>query len=328
MCIADVTSEGKEVEKVEATPVGEPEAQTVRRKTRLEKEAECFAGHASQVRKYSQSPRSPNEKKKTNDFSNPAEMEEADMGDKKEDLGYMRFLSGEAKLKMQVTRNFDAILDHKRKRIEETSKPIDLFYRKCRKQFDSADQDLIDKAERYFETKLDAADRWAEYETDPEVLRLISFCEWAKKRGGVEAFGAMKDIRKDEVGASAAEKKKPYWKRTYQFAGQDVKLETKFIESKVLEASYVADGNAAAYLDHKRGALFPRGKLGDRLIESMPAKQKRIALANQIETKGKIVPTGPIYKSEIEKTEEKQHNLLMVFKSICEGIRTETKGLG
>ena len=46
-----------DVEKAEETPGGELEAGAARRKTRAqvraEKEAEMFAGHASQVRKYS-----------------------------------------------------------------------------------------------------------------------------------------------------------------------------------------------------------------------------------------------------------------------------------
>ena len=40
--------------------------------------------------------------------------------------------------------------------------------------------DLIDKAERHFELKLKSSDRWAQFDTDPEILKLMEFCDWAK----------------------------------------------------------------------------------------------------------------------------------------------------
>ena len=86
------------------------------------------------------------------------------------------------------------------------SKPLEMYYAERKKHFDSTDQDLIDKAERYFESKLESFDRWAEYETDPEILRLIKFCNWAKLRGGLDAFSNMKNVNKSNMDVNDTEK--------------------------------------------------------------------------------------------------------------------------
>ena len=54
-------------------------------------------------------------------------------------------------------------MEYKNQRIDETSKPIKQFFTDRPKEFDSLDQDLIDKAERHYERKLKNVDRWAEY---------------------------------------------------------------------------------------------------------------------------------------------------------------------
>ena len=74
------------------------------------------------------------------------------------------------------------------------SQPLKTYYAERWKNFDSTDQDLVDKAERHFESKLQAFDKWAEYDTDPEILKLMEFCNWAKMRGGLAAFAQMKDV--------------------------------------------------------------------------------------------------------------------------------------
>ena len=51
----------------------------------------------------------------------------------------MQFITGPARLQMQVTRNYESIMDHKKQRIEETSQPIKLFYAERFKNFNSED---------------------------------------------------------------------------------------------------------------------------------------------------------------------------------------------
>ena len=69
---------------------------------------------------------------------------------------------------------------YKNQRIEDTSEALRVYYADRPQQFDSNDQDLVDKAERHYEHKLNSMDRWADYRTDPEVAKLMDFVTWAK----------------------------------------------------------------------------------------------------------------------------------------------------
>ena len=215
---------------------------------------------------------------------------------------------------------------YKNQRIDETSKPITQFFADRPKEFDSHDQDLIDKAERHYEQKLKNVDRWAEYRTDPAVSKLMDFVTWAKSRGGLSAFASMKDIHQSDMQTDNTDQNVPYWKRTYNFKGHDVTLEKKFIEGKIIQASHVCAANPGAYLDHKQNALFPRGKMGDKLISTMPLKLRR-QYQDTIERapKRKMDHTsGPFYVSDIQRMEDKQRDLLQVFKKICEAVRKDS----
>ena len=44
----------------------------------------------------------------------------------------------------------------------------------------------------------------------------------------------MKEIGDSKINKEEKDINKPYWKRTYNFAGHEVKLDKKFIESNVI----------------------------------------------------------------------------------------------
>ena len=169
-------------------------------RTRLTLTSKIDIGHPSQSRNYTKSPRSP---------SVPDEMlpslENMEKKVDEKDQGFLRFITGEARRQYNITQNFDEIMAYKNQRIEDTSEALRVYYADRPQQFDSNDQDLVDKAERHYEHKLNSMDRWADYKTDPEVAKLMDFVTWAKSRGGLSAFASMKSIHKSDMKADEGE---------------------------------------------------------------------------------------------------------------------------
>ena len=118
----------------------------------------------------------------------------------------------------------------------------------------------------------------------------------------------MKNIQKSDMKTSEQEQNIPYWKRTYNFKGHEVKLKKEFIEGKIIQASHVCAANPGAYLDHKQNSLFPKGKMGDRLITNMPLKLRRQYQETLAHSPPKKLDhtAGPFYKSDMQKIEDEQ----------------------
>ena len=93
-----------------------------------------YSKHPSQLRKYTRSPRSPNNEADLEVFD---EFDTPNVG-KKEDLGYMRFITDKhARLQLQISRNMDQIMEYKNSRIDEMAKPLQLYYTERMQHFDS-----------------------------------------------------------------------------------------------------------------------------------------------------------------------------------------------
>jgi hypothetical protein len=82
--------------------------------------------------------------------------------------------------------------------------------------------------------------------------------EWAKQRGGVDAFKERSFKKDTALTQEEKEQKKPFWERTYIVAKQPFKFERKFINDYMKRADFVIKDNESAYFDYKKRALFPR----------------------------------------------------------------------
>lgn len=113
------------------------------------------------------------------------------------------------------------IMSHRQNVIRDQFKPLDLYFAEQRSKFRSEDIDLIDKAERYMEEAIThkKAKQMERYEIPEKIQRLMRFVDWAKKRGGAEAFNDAADKDKALMTREEKEMLKPFWTRTY-FVGK------------------------------------------------------------------------------------------------------------
>ena len=99
---------------------------------------------------------------------------------------FNKYLSMDDRRNIEVTENYAKLMEYRQQKIDDQFKPIDIYFEQQRSKFDTNDIDLIDKAERYYHEAIsgDKAKSMAKYETSEEILKLIEFVDWAKRRGG------------------------------------------------------------------------------------------------------------------------------------------------
>ena len=117
---------------------------------------------------------------------------------------------------MTIVANYKKLMEVRQNTINNQFKPIDKYYEDHRKDFDTNDIDLIDKAERHMEEVMTQkrAKKMARYETSDEILRLMKFVTWAAKRGG-NAFNEAANKKLEDMTEEEKEMLKPFWERTY-----------------------------------------------------------------------------------------------------------------
>ena len=137
---------------------------------------------------------------------------------------------------------------------------MDHFFEKCTKKFDSQDIDLIDKAERYMAEALTGAKAKKEerYQTPQSITKLIKFVEWAKKRGGDDAFNELKRKGENQMTEEEKEMSKPFWTRTYFVGKQEFRFDRKWVNDFMKRPDIYVKDNESAYFDYKKRALFPK----------------------------------------------------------------------
>ena len=223
---------------------------------------------------------------------------------------FMQYLSEADRKQITIEHNYKKLMDIRQNTIKDQFKPIDMYYEAHRRDFDTADIDLIDKAERYMDEVVTGrrAKKMARYETSEEILRLMKFVNWAAKRGG-NAFNEAANKKLEDMTEEEKEQMKPFWERTYFTGSQPFKFTKKFINDYMKRADHLIKDNESAYHDYKKRALFPK------------INEKKQAYLSE-KDKGKK-PLG-----FIEQKEKELRDIYKVFLEISKQVRDDSYKLG
>ena len=113
---------------------------------------------------------------------------------------YMVFLQNKDRRRIEIQNNLDDLLGYKQKRVNKAFKAVDYYFDNYQDQIDINDVDLIEKAEKYYHEKtVGLSQKMQRFKEDPETIKLEKFVEWAKSRGGMEAFNQLSGKTEDQL---------------------------------------------------------------------------------------------------------------------------------
>ena len=214
--------------------------------------------------KYKQSPKANNTFEKTvGDISGYEKMLDSNVLSGRQKKSYMNHMSPRQRRRIEVQENLEDLLQYKQRRINKQFKPIEYYFNNTKDKIDFNDVDLAEKANEYYRDHYlgqGKHSKFMKYDDDPEIIKLMHFVEWAKSRGGLEAFNQLSGKGEDQMTKEDREMTMPFWRRTYMCNGKEYYLDPIFVNASACNIEFAVRDNPSAYQAYKKRELFPQGR--------------------------------------------------------------------